>query len=63
MYNITANLDQSIQVAITFTKPAETPGFKIGDGDNGGKSFFGSDAKKPDGYVVQCVLALSSVAS
>lgn len=53
-YAITANLDNSVQISVTFTKPASAPGFKLGQGENGGFSFFGTSTEegKRDGLVV-----------
>jgi len=33
-------------------RPAAVPGFKLGNGDEGGYSYFGVDPKKADGYVI-----------
>jgi hypothetical protein len=51
---ITANLDNSVQISATFTKPQSTPGFKYGQGEQGGISTFGTNAEeaKRDGFVV-----------
>lgn len=59
VYELNANLSNEIQIGITFTRPQETPGFKIGEGADGGMSFFGTDAKKPDGFVIQSVVFFS----
>ena len=55
IYSITASLDKTVQLSITFTRPADAPGFKLGAGENGGISTFGRDKTdaKRDGYVVQ----------
>jgi hypothetical protein len=57
-YSISANLNNEVQIAVDLTRPAEVPGFKVGAGPDGGVSFFGHDAAKPDGIVWQSVLAL-----
>ncbi len=56
-YTITASLDKTVQISVTFTKPANAPGFKFGAGENGGMSTFGKEQAdgKRDGYVVQYV--------
>ncbi|RSH87266.1 putative cell survival pathways protein [Saitozyma podzolica] len=53
-YKITANLDKTVQISVTYTRPADAPGFKLGDGPDGGFSFFGKDPSdgKRDGLVV-----------
>jgi hypothetical protein len=43
------------------TRPAEARGFKIGEGPNGGMSFFGTDPNKRDGFVVQSVFLSASL--
>lgn len=50
-YVVTANLDKSVQISATFKRPADAPGFKYGQGEKGGYSYFGKDKK--DGLVVQ----------
>jgi hypothetical protein len=54
-YEITANLDKAVQVSVTFTRPADAPGFKFGEGPQGGISTFGTaqEEGKRDGFVVQ----------
>jgi hypothetical protein len=52
-YAITANLDKGVQITATFTRAADAPGFKYGEGEKGGFSFLGKD--KTDGFVVQYV--------
>lgn len=52
-YSISANLDNEVQIAVDLTRPVEVPGVKIGEGADGGVSFFGHDAAKPDGIVWQ----------
>jgi hypothetical protein len=56
-YFVTANLDKTTQISLKFTKPASAPGFKLGDGPDGGISTFGKDREdgKRDGIVVQWV--------
>ncbi|WWC89211.1 uncharacterized protein L201_004129 [Kwoniella dendrophila CBS 6074] len=53
-YHITANLDKNVQLDVTFTRPSEAPGFKYGQGSQGGISTFGKDREesKRDGFVV-----------
>ncbi|KAI9639430.1 oxidative stress survival, Svf1-like protein [Dioszegia hungarica] len=52
-YRITANLDKTVQIDIMFTRPADSPGFKLGKGPGGGVSVFGKDASesKRDGII------------
>ncbi|KAL7416670.1 oxidative stress survival, Svf1-like protein [Mrakia frigida] len=56
VYTINANLSKEIQISVTLTRPEETPGFKIGEGPNGGMSFFGTDEKKREGHIVSRVM-------
>ena len=51
---ITANLDNTVQISATFTKPSSAPGFKYGEGPSGGISTFGTgiEEAKRDGFVV-----------
>ncbi|CEH18890.1 SVF1-LIKE PROTEIN YDR222W-RELATED [Ceraceosorus bombacis] len=51
-YTIEANMDAEVQLSYTFTKSAKHAGWKLGAGPEGGKSFFGSNAANPDGYVI-----------
>ena len=55
MYDVSAVLDKTVSVTVTFTKPADAPGFKLGDGPQGGISTFGKEKEdgKRDGFVVQ----------
>lgn len=50
-YHITATLDKTTQISVTFERPAEAPGFKYGEG----VSVFGADRSeaKRDGIAVQ----------
>ncbi|PPQ64562.1 hypothetical protein CVT26_001960 [Gymnopilus dilepis] len=49
---IRANLGQDLQVSLEIKRPASVPGFKVGKGPEGGFSYFGTDHRKADGYVV-----------
>ncbi|WWD17189.1 hypothetical protein CI109_101627 [Kwoniella shandongensis] len=53
-YTVSASLDKTVQLNITYTRPSSAPGFKYGEGPEGGISSFGKDrsAEKRDGYVV-----------
>ncbi|EIN04901.1 survival factor 1 [Punctularia strigosozonata HHB-11173 SS5] len=51
-YTITANLADDLQLSLDVTRPASTPGFKVGKGPKGGYSYFGYDPEKADGYVI-----------
>jgi hypothetical protein len=51
-YTIDANMDIDLQLSYTYTRPKESLGWKLGAGPQGGKSFFGSNAASPDGYVL-----------
>lgn len=50
-YSLNANLSAELQISLEFLRPRSIPGFKIGAGSNGGKTFFGSDASNPEGFV------------
>ncbi|OCF38717.1 survival factor 1 [Kwoniella heveanensis CBS 569] len=54
VYTITATLDKTVHFSLTFTRPADAPGFKLGSGPQGGISTFGKeqDESKRDGFVV-----------
>ncbi|WVQ80796.1 hypothetical protein IAT38_002901 [Cryptococcus sp. DSM 104549] len=45
-YTITASLDKNVQISVAFKKPAEAPGFKLGQGADGGYSTFGAESAK-----------------
>lgn len=51
-YTIRANLGQDLQVFLEVHRPAAVPGFKVGNGDKGGYSYFGPDTANPEGYVI-----------
>ena len=51
-YTINANISADLQVSFTVSRPSETPGFKVGNGEKGGFSYFGADVNNTDGYVV-----------
>jgi Svf1-like C-terminal lipocalin-like domain/Svf1-like N-terminal lipocalin domain len=51
-YTIEANMDTDLQVSYTFKRPSKSAGWKLGSGDEGGKSYFGANPSTPDGYVV-----------
>jgi hypothetical protein len=51
-YLITAKLGQDLQVSLNIQRPASIPGWKIGKGPEGGYSYFGTDTKNADGYVI-----------
>lgn len=51
-YNIRANLGQDMQISLELKRYGTAPGFKVGKGPKGGYSYFGTDAQKPDGYVI-----------
>lgn len=51
-YVITAKLGKDLQVSLNIQRPASIPGWKIGKGADGGYSYFGTDPRKADGYVV-----------
>lgn len=52
LYTITANLTQNVKISLEVRRPKAAPGFKIGNGPDGGYSYFGPDAAQPEGYVV-----------
>lgn len=57
-YHITAKLDQEVQLDVTFTRPADMPGCKLGSGPEGGFSYLGGKDRndgKRDGSIVQYV--------
>jgi len=49
---LTAKLSADLQIGLTVSRPSETPGFKVGNGEKGGFSYFGADANNAEGYVV-----------
>lgn len=51
-YTISANMDADLQIAYSFTRPKVSPGWKLGSGPDGGKSYFGTNLSQPEGYVV-----------
>jgi len=51
-FTISVNLAQEVQISLEVRRPAGAHGFKIGKGPDGGYSYFGPDAAKPEGYVV-----------
>lgn len=51
-YTITANLSSDFQIFLELQRPADIPGFKIGQGEKGGHSYFGPDPQNAEGYVV-----------
>ncbi|KAJ7172452.1 survival factor 1 [Mycena filopes] len=51
-YTIRANLSAELQISLEVSRPKLIPGYKIGAGEKGGYSYFGSDLTKPDGYVI-----------
>ncbi|KAF8638306.1 hypothetical protein AX17_002326 [Amanita inopinata Kibby_2008] len=51
-YTIRANLEADLQVSLEVLRPASIAGYKVGDGPQGGFSYFGPDIAKAEGYVV-----------
>ncbi|EJD43098.1 oxidative stress survival, Svf1-like protein [Auricularia subglabra TFB-10046 SS5] len=51
-YTIMAQPAKDLQVSVVLTRAADAPGWKLGKGPKGGRSFFGRDPDGPDGYVV-----------
>jgi hypothetical protein len=51
-YLITAKLGNDLQVSLNLQRPASVPGWKLGKGPEGGYSYFGTDTKKAEGYVI-----------
>lgn len=51
-YVIRANPSDDLQVSLEIQRPASIPGYKVGKGEEGGYSYFGTDTKKADGYVI-----------
>jgi hypothetical protein len=51
-YTISVNLEKEVQISLQVRRPVGAPGFKIGKGPDGGYSYFGPDAERPEGYVV-----------
>lgn len=51
-YLIFGKFGDGFQVSVDVKRPAAIPGFKLGKGPKGGFSYFGTDAEKPEGYVV-----------
>lgn len=54
-YEINATLENTCKIAVKFTRPAGAPGFKFGEGPQGGYSVFGKETAegKRDGMVIQ----------
>lgn len=58
-YSITGSLDKTVQISLEFTRPASAPGFKYGDGEDGGFSTFGKEqGEKKDGMVIHRFLPM-----
>ena len=51
-YNVSATLDNDVQLMYSMTRPSEAKGWKLGQGPKGGFSYFGENENSPDGYVV-----------
>ncbi|KAJ7475871.1 oxidative stress survival Svf1-like protein [Mycena latifolia] len=51
-YTIRANLSNDLQISLEVSRPKLIPGWKIGQGEKGGYSYFGPDPLKPEGYVI-----------
>ena len=51
-YTIRANLGVDLQISLEVQRPANIPGWKVGNGPKGGYSHFGTDPKNADGYVI-----------
>ncbi|TRM64782.1 oxidative stress survival, Svf1-like protein [Schizophyllum amplum] len=51
-YTINANLGKDLQIALDVRRPAGVPGWKVGQGEKGGFSYFGADEANPEGYVI-----------
>jgi hypothetical protein len=51
-YSIKANFGTDLQIFLDFNRSTSIPGFKVGNGAQGGYSYFGPDMTKPEGYVV-----------
>ncbi|KAF8968154.1 oxidative stress survival Svf1-like protein [Flammula alnicola] len=51
-YTVRANLGVDLQVSLEVQRPASIPGYKVGKGPEGGYSYFGTDPKNADGYVI-----------
>jgi len=54
-YTISSSSDKNVQVNLSFTRPADAPGFRFGEGGSEGFSTFGKSREegKSDGIVVQ----------
>lgn len=51
-YTITARPNADVQVSVTVTRAPDVPGWKLGGAPRSGRSLFGANLDKPDGYVV-----------
>ncbi|KAG6842347.1 hypothetical protein C0991_010637 [Blastosporella zonata] len=51
-YTIRANLGVDLQLSFDIERPATVPGWKVGQGPNGGFSYFGPDPAKAEGYAI-----------
>ncbi|KAJ7707702.1 oxidative stress survival Svf1-like protein [Mycena rosella] len=52
-YTIRANLSTDLQISLEVSRPKLIPGFKIGQGEKGGYSYFGPDPLKPEAISIQ----------
>lgn len=51
-YAIQANLDKDVQLSFSMKRAAPAKGWKLGEGERGGFSYFGEQPTSPVGYVV-----------
>lgn len=50
-FSIFAHATDDVQISLDVTRPASTPGYKIGKGSKGGFSYYGPDVENPEGFV------------
>ncbi|KAH7102001.1 oxidative stress survival, Svf1-like protein [Auriculariales sp. MPI-PUGE-AT-0066] len=51
-YSVSARPTKDVQVSATITRTAEAPGWRIGKAPHGGRSFYGRNIDRPDGFMV-----------
>ncbi|THH10035.1 hypothetical protein EW145_g1597 [Phellinidium pouzarii] len=50
-FTVFAHATDDVQITLNITRAASAPGWKIGNDAKGGRSFYGPDIEKPEGYV------------
>lgn len=52
VYDVSAKLDDQVQVIYSMTRPSQAKGWKLGQDERAGFSYFGENESVPEGYVV-----------